>query len=258
MLGLDCRYPETEQSGTLRKLLQAKISNVFFKGMVLNSEAPIPTPMIFICFVSNQPSDQTMEAKKEVVICVYSVNTDYMLPCIERINKNKESPFYYMMYYIPVVDEEAICKCIAYVKEEGKDCVLSLSETSLYVCAIINERLGYPSPTPLTNGICQNKYQTRLFVSDFEWCYGFNLGDPVELVVQNVKTFPCILKPTMLCGGKGMFRCDDEVSLRSKLHDLNADKDIVENVQALQSQVFLCLVLKQKRAFNFWWRILLK
>ena len=178
-----------------------------------------------------------MEAKKETVICVYSVNTDYMLALIERINKSKESPFYYEMYYMLVINEEAISKCITYVKEKGKNCVLSLSETSLYVCSVINERLGYPSPTPLTNDVCHNKYQTRMLVREFEWCYGFNLGDPVDLVVQNVKTFPCMLKPTMLSGGRGTFRCDDEASLLSKLHHLNSDKDIINYVRAQQTQV---------------------
>lgn len=177
-----------------------------------------------------------MDSKKETVICVYSVNTNHILSLIDKINK-EEAPFYYKLYYMPVINEEAISKCIKYIQEEGKDCLLSFSETSSYVCAVINERLGYPSPSPLSNVICRNKYQTHVLVSESEWCYGFNLNDPVDLVVQNVKTFPCMLKPTMLCSGKGMFRCDDEASLRSKLQDINAYRDTIESIQAPQSEV---------------------
>ena len=179
-----------------------------------------------------------MESKKECVICIYSVGIyNHMFSRIERINKSKESPFYYKLYYIPVTNEEAISKCIKYVKEEGKDCVLALGETSSYVCTVINERLGYPSPSPLSNIVCRNKYQTRMLVSEFEWYYGFNIGDPVDVVVQNVKTFPCMLKPTMLFGARAAFRCNDEASLRTKLQDISADKALLDCVQSLQSEV---------------------
>ena len=176
-------------------------------------------------------------AAKETVICVHSNDTDYMLSIIERINKNKASPFHYTMYYVPATDEEEISKCIKYVKEEGKDCVISLSESSSYLCALVNERLGYPSPSPLANVVCRDKYRTRMLVNEFEWCYGFNLGDPVDLVVQNVKTFPCMLKPALLFGGKGAFHCNDEPSLRAKLLEVSMDNAIVESVQALQNEV---------------------
>ena len=178
-----------------------------------------------------------MAAKKETVICVHSFDTDYMLSLIERINQNKASPFHYKTYYIPATNEEEISKCIKYVKEEGKDCVISFSDTSSYVCTIINERLGYPSPSPLSNVVCCNKYRTRMLVSEFEWCYGFNLGDSVELVVQNVKTFPCMLKPTMLFAGMGAFRCNDEPSLRATLQAVSDDKAFRECVQALQNEI---------------------
>ena len=176
-------------------------------------------------------------AAKETVICVHSNDTDYMLSLIERINKNKASPFHYKTYYIPATNEEEISKCIKYVKEEGKDCVISFSDTSSYVCAFVNERLGYPSPSPMSDVVGRDKYRTRMLVSEFEWCYGFNLGDPVDLVVQNVKTFPCMLKPALLFGGKGAFHCNDEPSLRAKLLEVSTDNAIVESVQALQNEV---------------------
>ena len=115
--------------------------------------------------------------------------------------------------------------------------MISFSDTSSYVCTIINERLGYPSPSPLSNVVCSNKYRTRMLVSEFEWCYGFNLDDPVDLVVQNVKTFPCMLKPTMLFAGKGAFRCDNEAFLRAKLQAVREDKAIRECVRDLQNEV---------------------
>lgn len=128
-------------------------------------------------------------------------------------------------------------ECVKFVKLEGKDCVISISETSLYLCAIVNERLGYSSPSLQSISVCRNKYHTRKLVTDFEWCYGFNLGDPVEQVVKHVKSFPCMLKPTSLCAGKGAFRCDDEASLRFKLQIISDDKDSLENIQSVQSQL---------------------
>ena len=57
-----------------------------------------------------------------------------------------------------------------YVKEEGKDCVLSFTDISSYACAIINERLNYPSPSPLSNVVCRDKYRTHIMlVSELEW-----------------------------------------------------------------------------------------
>ena len=182
-----------------------------------------------------------MEPDYEVatVICVYSINTNYMLPLLEKINKSKESPFYFTTYYLPVINEETISECVKYVREEGKDCVVSLTDTSSYVCTIINERLGYPSPSPLSNVVCRDKYRTRMLVKEFEWCYGFNLGDPLELVVQNAHTFPCMLKPAMPFAGKSAFRCDNEAFLRSKLKDINGDKATLDCVQALQDEMLL-------------------
>ena len=178
-----------------------------------------------------------MDTKKETVICVNADVSNYLLALIEKINKKRGAPFYYKMYNNPITNEEEISKCVTYVKEEGKDCVLGMNEPSSYICAVINERLGYPSPSPLSNVMCRNKYQSRMLVSDFEWCYGFNLGDPVDLVVRNVKTFPCMLKPTMLFRGKGVFRCNNEASLRSRLQDIRANKDTYEHVQAVQKEV---------------------
>ena len=178
-----------------------------------------------------------METETETVICVYSVDTYGLVPLIERINNNKEAPFYYRLYFMPIINEEAISMCITYVKEERKVCLLSFSETSSYACAIINERLGYLSPSPLSNVVCCDKYRTRMLVSELEWCCGFNLGDPVDLVVQNVKTFPCMVKPTMLYSGQGAFRCDNEASLRSKLQDINAYKHAIKCVQAVHREV---------------------
>lgn len=191
---------------------------------------------------------KTMEAKKETVICVHSVNTVHFLSYIEAENNKKESPFYYKLYCIPITNEEEISKCIKYVRKMGKECVLSVGDASSYACAIVNERLGYPSPSPLSNVVCRDKYQTRKFVRDFEWYYGFNLGDPVDLVVQNVKTFPCMLKPTMLFGSRGVSRCYNESSLRSKLQDINADEDTLEHIRGLHSELEMLPILGENVA----------
>ena len=167
----------------------------------------------------------SMAQTKENVIYLSQSRSSHVVPVsfTQHCNEIEGSPYYYQMYYMPAVNEEEIEKCVKYLQAQGKDCVISFNETTSFAAAVINKHLGYPSPSPLSNIYGLNKVLTRCLVDDFEWFFGFNLDDDVESWIKNVKSYPCMMKATMLSGGRASFRCNDEASLRSSLDAILSD-----------------------------------
>ena len=183
-----------------------------------------------------------MTQVKENVIYL-ALARDYYVPRLpipfwQESSEKEGSPFYYQKYFMPAVTEEEIDKCVKYLLAQGKCCVIAFDDAGAFQGTIINERLGYPSPSPLSHIYCANKVLTRYLVDDFEWFFGFNLNDDIESWIKNVKSYPCMLKAAQLGGGEGSFRCNNEVSLRSNLNIILSDKATCRMVEDMQSETF--------------------
>ena len=188
--------------------------------------------------ISNYSVNNIMETPKEVVIYLTLTESHYYLPFVEALNTSKSSIFCYKEYRIPsTLTEEAIEECVKYVQKLGKSCVVSFEDYTTTAAAVVNKRLGYPYPSLLSQIYCSNKLLTRTLVDDFDWFFGFNLDHPVESVLTKAHGHRCMLKPTMLSGGKAAYRCNDAESLRIALQTIRSDKDHCEKINEQHAEL---------------------
>lgn len=132
-------------------------------------------------------------------------------------------------------------ECVQYIRDNDLKCVIPTSDDGLMTAGAVNQKLGFPTPTFLSLIACTNKNLTRTLLGKFGWFYGFNLDQQLEQILENVRSFPCMLKATMLSRGNLTFRCDNKATLFSNLETIKADHILREKNSSLCSEAISIL-----------------
>ena len=163
------------------------------------------------------------DSGRETVVFVGVETKTYVSRLLDAITKSKDSLFNYEMYMMPAVNNATVKECVKYLKETGKKCLIPARDADTLTTSVVNQQLGYPTPSTTSIVCCNNKNIARTLFSSFGWFYGFNLDQSVDSILEQVKAFPCMLKATMLCGGEASFRCENENALRTNLEIIRSD-----------------------------------
>lgn len=122
--------------------------------------------------------------------------------------------------------EISAARAAAYAKEHNVRAVIAVGDQPAAVAARVAQALGLPGHPPAAADICRDKYRSRtalraagLQVPDFQ---RFLLTqDPRELAPA--VSFPCVLKPLMLSGSRGVIRannCQEFVAAFERIRQL--------------------------------------
>ena len=147
------------------------------------------------------------EKNKEIVVIATDV---YYGEHLHLLNKRDDSKFHYKR-------ARSVQECIGHLKESSMKYVIPAHDNCLMMAGILNQKLEFPTPSLLSLVVLKNKNLSRMILGKFGWFYGFNLDQSNECILKNVARYPCMLKPTMLCGGMGSLCCEDEAALCSNL-----------------------------------------
>lgn len=116
-------------------------------------------------------------------------------------------------YGISTTDVEAVYEVAT---KEGVDGILAYaSDPAALPAAIVAERLGLPTNPAKSVEILGLKYPWRVFLQNNGFAcpkmYSFNLGTPINEIIENVKSFkfPLVVKPTDSSGSKGVTVLND-------------------------------------------------
>ena len=172
------------------------------------------------------------ETSKEIVVIASETFTRQYL---DLLNKRDDSKFHYKRAC-------SVQECMGYLKESSKKYVLPAHDNYLMMAGILNQKLGFPNPSLLSLVVLKNKNLSRTVLGKFGWFFGFNLDQSNERILNNVAHYPCMLKPTMLCAGRGSFCCEDEAALCSNLEAIRGDP-VREDNSSFHSEVIS--ILKQ-------------
>ena len=146
----------------------------------------------------------------------------YVQQHLDQLNARAVSMFQYKLAY-------SIQECMEYLREASKKCVIPAFDPQLMTAGIVNQKLGFPTPSLFSLVVLHNKNLSRMVLGKFGWFYGFNLAHSNEYIHSNVVQYPCMLKPTMLTLGTSLFCCEDEASLCSNLEKIRGDPKREEN-----------------------------
>jgi hypothetical protein len=182
------------------------------------------------------------ERSKETV--VFSGDS-YVNQYISQLNRSGESTFNFELSSVtPTTVEE----CVKDMRETGKKCVIPTGDTTSVTATTVNHKLGFPAPSLPSIIACNNKNLASVLIGKCGWFYGFNLDQPIQHVLENVKSYPCMLKGTMLYGGALSFYCNDETTIRSSLETIKADLNVFKKKNSLFCSEAISILQANQRA----------
>jgi len=138
----------------------------------------------------------------------------------------------------PVLDIVALIEAtIAKYQDAGLAGVTSaVGYPGMSAASVIAERLGLPGAPPQAVMICEHKYYSRVFQSEYvpEACPEFNLIDPEEPETQSSELkFPCFLKPVKSCMSKNAYIVENQKQLDTLLKSALLPIQFIEPFNAM-------------------------
>ncbi len=108
--------------------------------------------------------------------------------------------------------QEAVQKILEFVKTKPVKAILSVDDSGTMIAAMASEALGLPHNSSESALAARNKFEMRRMLSAGEVpCPKFQLfeiTDDPKWVAEHID-FPCVVKPLLLSGSRGVIRAND-------------------------------------------------
>lgn len=109
--------------------------------------------------------------------------------------------------------EEAAEEIVGFAGREPFDAIISVDDSASILAAIASDRLGLPHNSPEAAVAARDKLHMRQLLAErgvpVPRFQPFSAADPAREVASQV-AYPCVVKPTLLSGSRGVIRADDE------------------------------------------------
>jgi biotin carboxylase len=119
--------------------------------------------------------------------------------------------------------DKAVATIIEYAKERPLDAIISVDDSGSLLAARASAALGLPHNSVESAEAARNKLRMRQLLQQAgvssPTFQGFSTADEPETVAERV-SFPCVVKPLMLSGSRGVIRANDAEELTRAINRL--------------------------------------